>query len=82
LDIAVIVDNEETKKEITPFIETIKRRELIKIDYYIFTEKEFLEMLTNEEQNVGKEIYRGSLIYYGLIQYYRLVKRTHHEQSI
>ena len=82
LDIALIVDNEETKKEITPFIETIKRRELIKIDYYVFTEKEFLEMLTNEEQNVGKEIYRANLIYYGLIEYYMLVKRTRHEQHI
>ena len=82
LDIAVIVESEETKKEITPFIETIKRRELIKIDYYIFTEKEFLEMLTNEEQNVGKEIYRANLIYYGLIEYYMLVKRTRHEQHI
>ncbi len=82
LDIAVIVDNEETKKEITPFIETIKRRELIKIDYYVFTEKEFLEMLNNEEQNVGKEIYRANLIYYGLIEYYILLKRTRHEQHI
>ncbi len=82
LDIAFIVDNEETRKEISPFIETIKRRELIKIDYYVFTEKEFLEMLTNEEQNVGKEIYRTSLIYYGLIEYYRLLKRMKNEQRI
>jgi len=82
LDIAVIVESEESKKEITPFIETIKRRELIKIDYYIFTEKEFLEMLTNEEQNVGKEIYRANFIYYGLIEYYRLVRRIKNEQPI
>ncbi|MFA5723647.1 MAG: nucleotidyltransferase domain-containing protein [Candidatus Pacearchaeota archaeon] len=82
LDIAVIVDNAETKKEIIPLIETIKRREIIKIDYNVFTEKEFLEMLTNEEQNVGKEIYRTSIIYYGLIEYYRLIKRLKHEQHI
>ena len=30
LDIAIIVESENTKKEITPYIETIKRRELIK----------------------------------------------------
>lgn len=82
LDIALIVESDKTKKEIIPFIETIKRRELIKIDYYVFTEKEFLEMLTNEEQNVGKEIYRASIIYSGLIEYYRLVRRIKNEQHI
>ena len=82
LDIALIVESEESKKEIHPFVETIKRRELLKIDYYIFTEKEFLEMLTNDQQNVGKEIYRESLVYYGSINYYKLIKRTKHESYI
>ncbi len=82
LDIAVIVESEESKKEVAPLIETIKRREILKIDYYIFTEKEFLEMLTNEQQNVGKEIYRVNIIYYGLIQYYKMVRRLKNESNI
>ena len=82
LDIAVIVESEESKKEVQPLIETIKRRELLKIDYSVFTEKEFLEMLTNDKQNVGKEIYRAGLIYYGSIEYYKLIKRTKHESYI
>ena len=82
LDIAVIVESEKSKKEVQPFLETIKRRELLKIDYFVFTEKEFLEMLTNNQQNVGKEIYRASLIYCGSIEYYRLIKRTKHESYI
>ena len=45
LDIAFIVESEATKKEITPYIETIKRREISSIDYHIFTKAEFLEML-------------------------------------
>ena len=82
LDIAIIVESENSKKEITPFIETIKRREILKIDYYLFTEREFLEMLTSEQQNVGKEIYRNSLIYSGLIEYYKLIKRLKNETVI
>src|SRR3990167_2063243 len=38
LDIAVIVGSKQTKKEIAPFLETIKRREIKPIDYHIFTE--------------------------------------------
>lgn len=82
LDIVVIVESEGTKKEIIPFIETIKRRELINIDYHIFSRKEFLEMLTNEEENVGKEIYRASIIYHGLIEYYKIIKKIKNEQHI
>ncbi len=74
LDIAVIVESEQTKKEINPYLETIKRRELIKIDYHIFTRKEFLEMLKADYENVGKQIYKNNLVYYGFIEYCNLIK--------
>lgn len=76
LDIAVIVESEQSKKEMAPFIETVKRREIIGIDYHIFTRKEFLEMLAIDQENVGKEIYRKNIAYYGLIEYYNLIKGT------
>ena len=82
LDIAVIVENENAKKEIAPYIETVKRREILEIDYYIFTEREFIEMLKIEQQNVGKEIYRANFIYYGLIQYYNLIGELQNEYNI
>ncbi|MBU4245506.1 nucleotidyltransferase domain-containing protein [archaeon] len=76
LDIALIAESEQSKKEMAPYIETIKRRALINIDYHIFTRKEFLEMLQIDQQNVGKEIYRKNIIYYGLIEYYNLIWRV------
>jgi len=82
LDIAVIVENENSGKEIITYIETVKRREIIKIDYHVFTEKEFLDMLKTEQENVGKEIYRGSLIYYGLIAYLNLIRRIKNGSGI
>ena len=74
LDIALIVESEQTKKEIIPFIETIKRRETITIDYHVFTRTEFLEMQNVDVENLGKQIYKNNLIYYGFIEYCNLIR--------
>ncbi len=79
LDMAVIVETEQTKKEITPLLETVKRREIKPIDYHIFTRKEFLEMLRVEAENIGKQIYKNSLIYYGFIEYCNLIRGRKNE---
>ncbi|MBI3034997.1 nucleotidyltransferase domain-containing protein [Candidatus Woesearchaeota archaeon] len=74
LDIALIVESEQTKKEITPFLETIKRREIILIDCHIFTRNEFLEMLQADSENVGKQIFKSNIVYYGYVPYCNLIK--------
>ena len=79
LDVAVIVESEQTKKEIVPLLETIKRREIKPIDYHIFTRNEFLEMLKAEYENVGKQIYKNSFIYYGFIEYCNIIRGRKNE---
>ncbi|MBU3896679.1 MAG: nucleotidyltransferase domain-containing protein [Nanoarchaeota archaeon] len=79
LDIAVIVESEQTKKDITPLLETARRREIKPIDYHIFTRSEFLQMLKADVENVGKQIYKNSLIYYGYIEYYNLIRGIKNE---
>lgn len=79
LDIAMIVETEQIKKEITPSLETVKRREIKLIDYHLFTRSEFLEMLKMEFENVGKQIYKNSIIYYGFIEYCNLLRGTKNE---
>jgi len=79
LDIAVIVEFDQIEKEIAPLLETVKRREIIPIDYHIFTRSEFLEMLKADYENVGKQIYKNNLIYYGFIEYYKLICRRKNE---
>ncbi|MBU2633638.1 MAG: nucleotidyltransferase domain-containing protein [Nanoarchaeota archaeon] len=78
LDIALIVDNSKDVKKIMPVIETIKRREIIKIDCYIFTVEEFKEMLNSEKENVGKEILRNHIAFYNINSFYRLVEKWIH----
>jgi len=79
LDIAVIVESEQIKKEIAPFFETVKRREIKAVDYHIFTRSEFLEMLKAEYENIGKQIYKNSFIYYGFIEYCNLIRGRKNE---
>lgn len=79
LDIVVIVESEQTKKEIAPFLETVKRREIKPIDYHVFTRSEFLEMLGAEPENVGKQIYKNNLVYYGFIEYCHLIRGRKNE---
>ena len=82
LDLAIIVESDQTKKEILPYIETIKRREILNIDYHVFTKDEFIEMLISEIENVGKQIYRENIIYHGTQLYYALIRKLKNEQTI
>ena len=80
LDVAVIVESEQTKKGIAPYLETIKRREITPIDCHIFTRSEFLEMLRADFENVGKQIFKSNIVYYGYIPYCNLIKETKNER--
>ncbi|MCJ7646480.1 nucleotidyltransferase domain-containing protein [bacterium] len=80
LDVAVIVDNEEARNEVAPSMETVKRRSLVRIDYHVFTRKEFVEMLSSVQENLGKQIYRKSVIIHGRIEYYSRIKGLAHGQ--
>lgn len=73
LDVAVIVESDASRKEVIPYLETVKRRELLEIDYHVFTRAEFQKMLYVEQPNVGKEIYSNNIIYYGAVQYFLLL---------
>ncbi len=79
LDIAVIVDSEETKKDITPLLETAKRREVIPLDCHVFTREEFLEMMNSEQENIGKQIYKKSIVFYGFGEYCNMIRGRRHE---
>lgn len=79
IDIAVIIESDQTRKEVSPYLETIKRRELLKIDYHIITKNEFLEMLKSEYENLGKQIFKDNLVYYGFIEYCHLTREKQNE---
>ncbi len=73
LDIAVILENGNIKNRIIPEINSVKRKSLKEIDSHVFTRKEFLEMLKDEKENLGKEIVRKHTVVYGLGNFYNLI---------
>lgn len=77
IDMAVIVENEEIKKLIRPYLKDAIELSDIKIDEHIFTRNEFREMLIRQEENLGKELARKHAIAYGADSYYSIIKEAH-----
>jgi len=77
LDLCVLVENEDVKKEIVPLINSVKRKEVLEVYVEIFTRSEFLEMLGDEKENVGKEIVRNHFVFYGLGNFYKLILKRY-----
>ncbi|MFH0837398.1 MAG: nucleotidyltransferase domain-containing protein [Candidatus Aenigmatarchaeota archaeon] len=75
LDIAIFIENEKIRKNIIPYIETMKRKHVIEIDYHIITEKEFFKMLKMDEENIGKDIFRNYIVFYNPVCFYELLKK-------
>ncbi len=72
LDIAIIIPDSENKK---PYQTALKEGELAipETHGHTFTKDEFLQMLTNDEYNYGKELARKHIIFYGAEQYYKIL---------
>ncbi|OYT32589.1 hypothetical protein DRJ22_03170 [Candidatus Woesearchaeota archaeon] len=73
IDIAIITENSRTKKEIKPYIKEVTRLSTIPADVYTFTQKEFKKMLLNDEENLGKQIFRKHCLAYGNEAYYNII---------
>jgi predicted nucleotidyltransferase len=76
VDLAVIVENDDVKKNVWPELQIIRRKSLSPADFQIFTRAEFLEMLQIEEENVGKEIARKNLIFQGAESYFKMINKV------
>jgi predicted nucleotidyltransferase len=74
LDVAILINDASQKKDIEIIMETIKRRELQKIDSHIITLNEFKEMLKADYENLAKQICKNNVVYYGYQIYVELLK--------
>jgi len=76
LDIIVIVENNRDKKQtesaITAKCEILEPR----VHAYVFSEKDFLEMLTSEEMNYGKMAAENRIIAFGAENYYKIILKA------
>ena len=74
-DIAVFIEEEGKRKNIESAIRLGELKTPLKIHSQVISEKEFLEMLKSEDENLGKQIARKHLSIYNSSIFYSLLKR-------
>ena len=73
LDIAVLIETPEKRKLIEAAINGARLKSVIELDAHVIPKTEFMELLTNDEENLGKQIARKHMtvhnnrIFYGLV---------------
>jgi len=61
LDIAIFIETEEKRKIIEASVNNAKLKMPLETDIHVIPKKEMIEMLTNKEENLGKQIARKHL---------------------
>jgi len=74
LDIAIFIEEESKRKKIEAALNSAKMKTLIKIDSHIIPKKEMIEMLTHDEENLGKQIARKHLAVHNPHIFYDIIK--------
>ena len=76
LDITIICDDSINPRVIEAEIDFESRMSIPQVHLYVFKKKEFIEMLTNDEQNYGKEVARYNLISFGGDIYFNILNKA------
>lgn len=74
VDVAVFIEHDVLRKRLVAALKDAEMKSPLPLDAHVITAAEFLEMLTNDEENLGKEIagkhlaVRNAQLFYGLLQ--------------
>lgn len=74
LDIAVFIEDKTQQKQIEAALNSARMKTLIKIDSHMIPKAEMIEMLTNDEENLGKQIARKHRAMYNPHIFYDIIK--------
>lgn len=74
LDIAIFVDMETIRKKIEALANSAKLKSNLEMDINVISRPEMIEMLTDNEENLGKQIARKHLTIYNHRIFYEIIK--------
>lgn len=74
LDLAVFIDSDEKKKQIMASINSAKLKTPLEIDAHVIPKSEMVQMLINDDENLGKQIARKHLAVHNHQIFYDLIK--------
>lgn len=75
LDIAIFIENKNKIKKFEVGINSAAQKSLLPLDVHIITKDEFLEMLINDEENLGKQIARKHLAIANNQIFYKMIEK-------
>ena len=73
LDVAVFIESEEKKKQMVASINSAKLKIPAEIDAHVIPKAEMIEMLTNNEENLGKQIARKHIAIHNHQLFYEII---------
>ena len=73
-DVAVFIEEEAKRKDVQRGLNAAEQKSVIQLDGHVITRDEFLEMLKNDEENLGKQIARKHLAIYNIQIFYNLLQ--------
>lgn len=76
LDLVIIIPNKINAVQIQKLVENLTMLFVPKIHLYVFTKKDFIEMLTDKKENFGKEIFQVHAILKNAQTYYELINEA------
>lgn len=74
MDIAIFIESEEKRKQIEASVNSAKLKSVPEMDVHVIPKSEMLEMLTNKEENLGKQIARKHLAVHNHRIFYEILK--------
>ena len=75
IDIAVFIDDETKKHAVESAVNRIKLKTVFEMDVHIIPKKEMKDMLTTDEENLGKQIARKHIAVYNNRIFYEMIKK-------
>ena len=76
LDLVIIIPNKENPVNVQKLVENLTMLLVPEVHLYVFRKKDFIEMLTDQKDNYGKEIFRNHLILKNAQIYYELINEA------
>lgn len=76
LDLVVIIPDKENVVAMQKLVENIIMLFVPEIHLYVFTKKDFIEMLKDKNNNYGREIVKNKIILKNAVKYYELLREA------
>lgn len=76
LDVAIFIEDKNIKKKIEAVLNEVKLKSMMDLDLQVIPKDEMIEMLLNDEENLGKQIVRKHIAVHNQRIFYDIIKRA------